>query len=47
MTYTEAIAALEKSGKAFEFPVAVGHRPAVGARAVPDRGARRPARSSS
>ncbi len=43
MTYTEAIAALEKSGKTFELPGPLGHRPAVGARALPDRGAGRPA----
>ena len=39
VTYTEAVAILEKSGKAhWEFPVALGRRPAERARALPHRG---------
>ena len=44
MEYTEAIDVLEQAGRAFEFPVTLGHRPAVGARALPERGARRSGR---
>ncbi len=47
MTYTEAIAALEKTRQDVRVPGALGHRPAVRARALPDRGARRAGRWSS
>ena len=40
MEYTEAIEVLERSGRAFEFPVDVGRRPAGRARALPLRGVR-------
>ena len=45
LTYTEAVAALEKAvagGKKFEFPGPLGHGHAVRARALADRGTRRP-----
>ena len=37
MEYTEAIRILEKAKQKFEFPVALGHRPAIRARALPHR----------
>ena len=40
MTYTEAIDILQASGQDFEFPVELGQRPAVRARALPYRAAR-------
>ena len=43
MDYAEAIAVLERAKEKFEFPVQVGHRPAVRARALSDRKARQEA----
>ena len=44
MDYGEAIAVLEKAKEKFEFPVNVGHRPAIRARALSHREARQEAR---
>ena len=41
MDYTDAIGVLEKAKQKFEFPVQVGHGPAVRARALPHREATR------
>ncbi len=43
MEYTEAIEVLERAGRSWEFPVALGRRPAGGARAIPVRGVRQAA----